>query len=168
MINNKASNIAKGGFLTALGFLFIYLSSYIPTNRIFILSLAGCTIIISIIVSGTKYAMLVFASTAILSLLITGIRITTISYLIFFGTYGFAKYYIERLNNLIYEYILKYIFFNICLGIFFLLYKLVLPSLFTLNTSIYIVAGGAQLFFIVYDYALSLFISNFKKRYLKL
>lgn len=165
---NKASNIAKGGLFTALGVICVYLSSYVPTNRIFMLSLGTCIIIISVLLSGTRNAMLVFVSTSLLSLLICGIRITTISYIIFFGTYGFIKYYIERINKLISEYIFKYIFFNMCLVCLLLIYKLVLPTIITFNISIYVIVLGAQLFFIVYDYTLTLFISYFKKRYKKL
>ncbi len=165
--NNKASLIAKGGLLTALGVLSLYLSSYLPTNRLFMESIATCIIIISILVSGLKNGMLVYASTAVLALLICGVRLTTIAYILFFGTYGFIKYYIEKLDKILLEYLVKILFFNLCLLILFLIYKLFLPTLLDMNKSIYLIIAAAQIFFLVYDYVLTLFISYFKRRYSK-
>lgn len=166
--NNAASNIAKGGLLTAFGVLSLYLSSNLPTNRIFFISLATCFIIISIIISGIRNGILVYISTALLAFLICGVRISTVSYLLFFGLYGFIKYYIEGHNKLVLEYILKLGFFNLFLIVLFVIYKQFLPSLFTITTSIYLIAAGGQIFFLIYDYTLSLFISYFKKRYSKI
>lgn len=165
---NKSSVIARGGLITALGVLCVYLSSYLPTDKIFLQSIGSCLILISILTTGIKNSILVYFSTVILSLLICGIKLTTIAYIMFFGLYGFVKYYIERLNKIVVEYILKLIYCNLCLYILFLIYKIFLPSLFNLNTSIYIIAFGIQIVFIVYDYVLTVFISYFKKRYSKI
>jgi len=166
--NNKSSVIARGGLITALGVLCVYLSSYLPTNRIFLEALGSCLILISILTLGIKNSLLVFFSTAILSLLICGIKITTIAYLIFFGIYGFIKFYIEKLNKIVLEYILKLVYCNLCLFLILSIYKSFFPAMLNLSTSIYIIIIFVQIAFLVYDYVLTIFISYFKKRFFKL
>lgn len=165
---NKSSVIARGGLTTALGVLCVYLSSYLPTNKIFVLALGSCLILISILTLGIKNSLLVFFSTALLSILISGIKLTSLAYLLFFGSYGFVKYYIERLNKIVLEYVLKLLFCNLCLFILLYIYKVFFPALFSFTTSIYIIIMIAQIAFLVYDYALTVFISYFRKRFIKL
>lgn len=162
--NSKASVVARGGMLTALGVLFIYLSSFLPTSRMFLEGLSTCLILASIIIMGTKNSIAVYAATAALSFLICGLRLTTIAYVLVFGLYGFIKYYIEGLNKILLEYLLKLAYFNICLAVMFLIYKLFLPNLFDIKAAVYLVVIGAQFVFLIYDYVLSAFATYFRKR----
>ncbi|MBP1744072.1 MAG: rane protein [Firmicutes bacterium] len=166
--NSKASVIARGGMLTALGVLFVYLSSVLPTSRMFLEGLTSCLILASIILMGAKNSIAVYAATAVLSFLVCGLRLTTIAYVLVFGLYGFVKYYIEGLNNIVLEYALKLIYCNVCLAVLFLIYKLFLPNLFDIKAAVYIIVIAAQFVFLIYDYALSAFATYFRKRYGKL
>jgi hypothetical protein len=165
---SKASVIARGGMLTALGVLFVYLSSFFPTSRIFLEGLASCLILASIIIMGTKNSIAVYAATALLSFLVCGLRLTTIAYVLVFGLYGFVKYYIEGMNKIVLEYVLKLLYCNICLVVLFLIYKLFLPNLFDIQAAVYIIVIAAQFVFLLYDYVLSAFATFFRKRYGKL
>jgi len=166
--NSRASIIARGGLLAALGVLCVYLSSYLPTNKMFLEAVATCLIIVGIMVTGVKNSIAIYSATALLSLLLCGIRLTTISYIIFFGLYGFVKHYIEGLNKIGMEYALKLIYCNLCMFVLFAIYKLFLPTLFDFRISLYILVLAAQVVFLVYDYALSAFITYFKRRFPKL
>ena len=108
---NKASNIAKGGLFTALTILFLYLSSIVPLNRFYLLGLAACIIPLSIITTNVKNSILVYVASGLLSLLF-GFRGSAIAYIIFFGLYGFIKYYVEKLRITLLEFVLKLAFFN--------------------------------------------------------
>ena len=165
---SKASVIARGGMLTALGVFFIYLSSILPTSRMFLEGLTSCLILASIILMGTKNSIAVYAATAVLSFLVCGIRLATISYVLVFGLYGFVKYYIEGLDKIVLEYVLKLVYCNICLAVLFAIYKLFMPNLFDIKAALYIIAIAAQFIFLVYDYLLSAFVTYFRKRYGKL
>ena len=165
---NKSSVLSRGGLITALGVLCVYLSSYLPTNRIFLQGLGSCLILISILTLGIKNSLLVFFSTSILAIFISGIKLTTLSYLIFFGSYGFIKYYVEKLNKIVFEYIIKLLYCNLCLFILLYIYKAFFPALLNFSTSIYVALIFAQIAFLIYDYTLTIFISYFKKRFLKL
>ncbi len=165
---SKASVIARGGMLTALGVFFIYLSSILPTSRMFLEGLTSCLILASIILMGTKNSIAVYAATAVLSFLVCGIRLATISYVLVFGLYGFVKYYIEGLDKIVLEYVLKLVYCNICLAVLFAIYKLFMPNLFDIKAALYIIAIAAQFIFLIYDYLLSAFVTYFRKRYGKL
>jgi hypothetical protein len=160
---NKASNIAKGGLFTALTILFLYLSSIVPINRFYLLGLAACIIPLSILTTNVKNSILVYIASGLLSLLF-GFRGSAIAYIIFFGLYGFIKYYVEKLRRAPLEFVLKLAFFNICLYSTFFLYRLLSLGLPSINLPIYYVLIILQFIFIVYDYTLTMFISYANKK----
>ena len=160
---SKASNMAKGALFTALTILFLYISSVVPINRFYLLGLASCIIPLTIISTNVKNAILVYISSGLLSLLF-GFRGSALAYIIFFGSYGFIKYYVEKLRKVPLEFILKLSFFNICLCSIYFLYKLFSFGLPKINIPIYSVVIVAQLVFVIYDYALTMFISYANKK----
>ncbi|PIH03941.1 hypothetical protein [Clostridium combesii] len=164
----KSSNIAKGGIFTAISFLLIYLSTILPVNKLSLLATASAIIPIAIISTNAKNGFLVYLSTSILCSIVVGIsRISVIFYIVFFGIYGIIKYYIERLNKLYIEILLKFAFFNICLIVLLYIYKLFFQGITIINKYIYIYFIVAQIAFIVFDYVLTLFIFYINKHFIK-
>ncbi|NFE41144.1 hypothetical protein EXN64_04865 [Clostridium botulinum] len=164
----KSSNIAKGGIFTAISFLLIYLSTILPVNKLSLLATASAIIPIAIISTNAKNGFLVYLSTSILCSIVVGIsRISVIFYIVFFGLYGIIKYYIERLNKLYIEIILKFAFFNICLIVLLYIYKLFFQGITIINKYIYMYFIVAQIDFIVFDYVLTLFIFYINKHFIK-
>ncbi|MBD5588572.1 hypothetical protein FDF50_11605 [Clostridium botulinum] len=164
----KSSNIAKGGIFTAISFLLIYLSTILPVNKLSLLATASAIIPIAIISTNAKNGFLVYLSTSILCSIVIGIsRISVIFYIVFFGLYGIIKYYIERLNKLYIEIILKFAFFNICLIVLLYIYKLFFQGITIINKYIYMYFIVAQIAFIVFDYVLTLFIFYINKHFIK-
>ena len=108
----KVSNITKGGILIALTLIFIYLSSLIPTNKLSLMTITSFIIILSIISLGVKTGLLVFVASSILSFFIVSPKEIVFTYILFFGLYGFVKYYIENFNNVPLELFLKLIYFS--------------------------------------------------------
>jgi hypothetical protein len=151
--------IARGGILTAIGVMLLYISTISPTSKVYILGVASCLIPLSVLLTNIKNSFLVYISTSLLSFLILGFKGSVIAYIIFFGLYGFIKYYIERLRNPPIEIFLKLLFFNISIGIIFSLYKLFFTSLLKIDLPIYQVIIMLQFVFIIFDYALTLFIA---------
>jgi hypothetical protein len=155
---NKALNMAKGGLFTALTILFLYISSIVPINKFYLLGLASCIIPLSIISTNVKNSVLVYVSSGLLSL-IFGFRGSAIAYIVFFGLYGFIKYYVEKLRKAPLEFVLKLAFFNFCLYLIYFLYKLFSFGLPNMSIPIYYAVIIFQVVFIIYDYALTMFIS---------
>lgn len=161
---NKSTNIARGGLFTALGVLFLYFSTIIPTSKLYVLGLASCIIPMSIMMTNIKNGFIIYAATSLLSLLIVGFKGNVIAYILFFGLYGFIKFYVERLRNTPLEIVLKLLFFNLSLGVIYMLSKLFFQNLINLNISLYLALFMAQFIFIVFDYVLTLFIDYVNRR----
>jgi hypothetical protein len=164
---SKSSNIARGGLLTALGVIFIYLSNIAPTSKIYLLGVASCIIPLSIMWTNIKNSIVVYGATCILCLLLIGFKGGVATYILFFGLYGFAKFYIEKLRKLPLEILLKLVFFNISIALIFLIYKVLFAGLLKINISIPLAIVMFQFVFLIYDYALTLFISYVSKHYIK-
>ncbi|MHC6181233.1 hypothetical protein ACYUJ6_15500 [Clostridium sp. JNZ X4-2] len=164
---NTASNIAKGGLLTTIGVILVYISGIVPLNKGSLLVLSSLLIPLGVLITDLKNAFTIYAATSILSLLICGLKMAVISYIIFFGLYGLVKYYIEKLGKLPFEIILKLIFFNLCIALLFLIYSLFFPELLKIKFPLYIVIIGVQIVFLIYDYLLTLFINYIDKYILR-
>ncbi|MFL0268508.1 hypothetical protein [Candidatus Clostridium radicumherbarum] len=160
--------IARGGILTAIGVLMLYLSTISPTSKVYILGAASCLIPISVLLTNIRNSFIVYIATSLISFLMLGFKGSVIAYIIFFGLYGFIKYYIERLRNIPLEIILKLVYFNISIGILFYLYKLFFAGLLKINLPFYEVVIMLQFVFIIFDYALTLFIDYISKHLVKL
>ena len=167
MIFIKSNHIAKGGIFAALSLILLYLSSVIPTNRLSILVIASCIIPLSIMVTGIKNTIVVYSAVSLLSLFIIPSKIISIAYILIFGSYGFIKYFLEKLRNMPLEIILKLLYFNIASAVILFLYKIVFLKIPNININIYLLIIIVEVAFIVYDYALTTFISYANKNLLK-
>ena len=161
----KSNNIAKGGILAALSLILLYLSSVFPTNKLFILLIASCIIPLSILLTGVKNTLVVYGAVSLLSLFIIPSKLISIAYILIFGSYGFVKYYIEKLRKIPLEFLLKFLYFNITSAIIIFLYKLLLLKIPNIN--IYFLLPIMELSFLVYDYTLTIFIAYANKSLVK-
>ena len=144
-ISSNTSYIAKGGLLTTIGVVLVYLSGIVPLNKTYLLALSSFVIPLAVIITNKKTAFIIYISTALLSLLICGLKSTVLSYVAFFGLYGLVKYHIEKLKKLPVEIILKLLFFNFCLLVLFLLYSLFFPGLLKIKFNLYLIIIGIQI-----------------------
>ncbi|WAG69558.1 MULTISPECIES: hypothetical protein [unclassified Clostridium] len=158
----KSNNIAKGGIFAALSLILLYLSSIFPTNKFFMLGIASCIIPLSILTTGIKNTIVVYSAVSLLSLFIIPSKLISIAYILIFGSYGFVKYFIEKLRSMILEIVLKLLYFNIASAILIFIYKLFILSKLP-NINIYLTIIVMEFAFIVYDYALTVFISYANK-----
>lgn len=163
---NKTSSLVKGGLYTALSVIMIYFANVSPTSKLTFLAVAAAVIPLSIITINLKYSGIVFAATSILSLLL-GLRGTAITYIFFFGLYGFIKYYIERLRKLPLEWVLKFAFFNISFFSMYYLYKTLFLNIFQIKLPIYFVILVLEIAFIAYDYIMSMIITYMGNKLIK-
>ena len=87
-------------------------------------------------------------------------------YALFFGVYGLVKHFIEKLNKISIEIVIKLVFFNIVLTIGLLALKLFGVNI-EMKFSVWIMYLLAQPVFLVYDYALSTLITMYYKKFHK-
>lgn len=166
--------LVTGALLSAFTLVILYLSFFIPTNTLTLLTLASGMVPIALLRCNLKTCWLVYITSSILSLILLPIHISML-YILFFGLYGIIKYFIERLNKLPLEWILKYLFFNLIFLISFQLTTVLInPNAFDglmnlaeylmpsrpYNTFLILIIIG-QIAFAIYDYALTLLINTY-------
>ena len=161
----KSRYIAESGLLVALTLVILYATSVIPISTLSILTVASCLIPISIIRTSIKNTILVYAASSVLSFFLFPTNIA-LYYTLFFGVYGIIKYFIEKAKNIPLEILLKLISFNILLAIIYFITKNLLVVI-SPDLPLWILWLGAQIVFLVYDYALTLAISFFLRRFNK-
>ena len=162
----KAKDLTLGGILIALSLVILYSSSILPISTLSILTLASCLIPICIIRSCVKTGFLVYIGTTTLGFFIIPINII-VYYGLFFGVYGIIKYYIEKLQKLPLEIILKLIIFNIIFMIILTIIKLFLGNI-VINIPLWLLWVLTQPVFLLFDYALTLIISYYLNRFHKI
>lgn len=162
----KVNNLAKGGIYTALTVICIYLSTIMPTNKLFLLGAASCIIPLSILTTNLRNSLIVYGASSLLSIVL-GLRGAALAYLLFFGAYGFVKYYVERIRKLPVELIFKLVFFNSCFYAIYKLYNILFTEMLKINIPIYYTVIMLQVIFLIYDYAITVFIAYVNTRILK-
>jgi hypothetical protein len=163
---NKTSSLAKGGMYTALSLIMIYFANILPTSKLTFLAIAASIIPLSILTTDIKNSVAVFAATSILSLLL-GLRGAAITYALFFGLYGFVKYFIEKLRKLPLELAIKLIFFNISFFSIYFIYKAMFLDIPVVKLPLYLIIIVLEIAFIAYDYVMSIIITYINNRFVK-
>jgi hypothetical protein len=119
--------------------------------------------IVALLRQNMKTALLVYLASSILSFFFIPFQITLL-YSVFFGLYGLIKAFIEKLKNLLFEYVSKLLFFNL---IFFILKEIMI--LFVPNTFNHLSFGLiffiGQIAFLIFDYALTMLIAYYVKHF---
>ncbi len=162
--SNIAKQVAFGGINILLTTVSLYLASTLPTNRIFFLALSSVFLSVIVIEFGTKTAFFNYLASSILGFLIIPNKFIMVTYILLLGYYGIVKYYIEKLDNLILEWIIKLVIFNIWL---YLVYSFTYSFFFadiSIKIPTLVLAVIAQVIFIVYDYAYSVAIWYYRRK----
>ena len=174
----NSKDLALGGILIALTTIILYSTSILPISTISILTVASAIIPICIIRSNVKNAVFVYIASSMLAFFIAPINIS-VMYILFFGIFGVVKYYIESLDKIVLEYILKLIFFNIVFLIGFIFMQSILGVNLVAglevmianfvdtsikSTTLILVWVIIQPVFLIYDYAMTMIIDFYMKR----
>lgn len=162
-----SNNIAKGGILTALGILSLYLSILIPINTLFFLMVASFMIPLTLLTTNLKTTVSVYCATALLSFILIPSKNIALSYTILFGLYGIIKYFAEGIKNMFLEILVKLLFLNFSTFIIYYFYKTLLLNNINLKLPTILILILLQVGFIVYDYALTVFINYSKDNIIK-
>ena len=158
----NSKRITTNAFFIALTIVILYLNIILPISTISILTLASFIIPITLIRNSIKDAILVYISSSIISFFLIPLNIS-LMYICFFGIYGIIKFFIEKLNTLYLEILLKLLFFNFILILGFLLLKSIFP-INIIKISIWLFIILSEIVFLFFDYALTLLISFYLQK----
>lgn len=156
--------IALNGILGALAVICLFLATVMPTNRLSFYALSSFFIAVSIIESGIRAGWIFYAATSLLALIIVPDKLGIVPYVIFFGLYGLVKYYIEKLDKIIAEYILKFVYFNICLVTALMTISRLFGYELSLKLPWWLLILALEAIFIIYDIVYTLFINYYRNK----
>ncbi|NLK87599.1 MAG: hypothetical protein GX279_08925 [Clostridiaceae bacterium] len=163
----KAKRLALNGILGALAVICLLLANILPTNRISLYALSSFFVSISIMENGIKAGWIFYAATCLISFIVLPDKLGVIPYVVFFGLYGIVKFYIERLNRLALEYILKFVYFNANAAISIAGFSgLFMPEL-SVALPIWLLVIAAEVVFFIYDYVYTLFIDYYRNKLMR-
>ena len=160
----NAKKISLSGILAALTVMTLFLATTMPTSRLSLYALSSFFVSIIIIEFGVKAGWVFYISSLLLALIVVQNKVGLIPYGLFFGVYGVAKFYIEKADNIILEYILKIVYFNIFIIVSVLLIKEFFLDSVRVDFSWWIVILGAEAIFVIYDYVYTRFIQYYNAK----
>lgn len=161
-ISNKSKKVALGGVIVLLSVLCLYLASILPTNRLFFFCLSTVFIAAIVIEFKTYFSLITYGAVSILGFIILPNKLIMIPYVIYFGYYGIIKYYIEKINNILVEWIIKIVLFNLFVYATYIITVNLFISNIDIKLPIWLIILLLQVFFIIYDICYSLAINYYK------
>ncbi|MCR1898378.1 hypothetical protein NSA47_05165 [Irregularibacter muris] len=164
---NSGSNTKKitfGAMMVILTVLTLYSTSLLPFNKLFLLGLSSFFITIVVIHHGKRQGLLVYTASSLLSLMVIPNKAIALAYVLFFGYYGVLKSFIEGVNNLFIEWVLKLLCFHIALVAIYLLASKLFFEEITLALPLGALILAMAGLFIFYDYILSRAIQYYNHR----
>ena len=166
---SNSGKIALGGLLTALGVVLMFLTGLIPIGTYALPAIAGVLLIVAVIEIGAKWAWMIYAAVAVLSLLFAADKEAALLFVLFFGYYPVLKSFLERISNKVLSWISKFAVFNVAVvACFFLAVNfLQLPedsfTVFGIYLPwVFLILGNAV--FLIYDIALSGLVATYVEK----
>lgn len=125
-MSKNTFKVAFCGVVSALAVVMMFCTGLIPVGTYAFPCFAGMLLCPVVIEFGLRWAYCAYAAISLLSLLIAGDKEAVLYFIVFFGFYPILKASIERIKSKLYQYIIKYAVFNICIIAAFLLAKFIL------------------------------------------
>lgn len=148
---------------TALSVIFLLVANFLPV-RVALLFISSIIIGVCILKYQSTTAIITFFATGIISFFLVENKLLSLAYVIIFGNYPILKLYIEKIRNLVVEYILKVILWAIELfGAYIVFCAFGYNDILNQALVWYCVAG--VIIFFAYDLLFGMFINGFFKTY---
>ena len=154
-VNMKnAKKVALSGVLTALCLVFLYVGSLFQTLDLSAAAIGSVVILVAFIELGQKWALGVYASSAVLSLLLLPYKSPAAVFALFAGFYPILKAPLNRIKPIILSYLSRIFCFNAALMLLAFVFKKLFgieADYAKLEIAIFLLANVT---FLVYDFAL--------------
>lgn len=168
MENLNTKKIATAGALLALAVATLFAASVVPGIELTLYTLSTVYVAIMVIEFTPTAGWLFYFASVMLTWLLLPNKAALIPYTIFFGLYPMIKYYIEfylKKFPQIVQIIAKLIFCNAIFMLGFIFFGFVFTGTLHLpDAALPIILIGAQVFYLAYDFVLTLIIGFYMKR----
>ena len=129
MKTGKARRAAFAAVLAALSVALLYLGSLLPTGRLALVAIASLLPAAAVLSRGVGLGFLVYAASAVLSVLLLPDKTCAVAYALVLGWYGPVKSLIERIGRLWLEWIVKLALFSAVAAVFYFAFSAMFSSL---------------------------------------
>ena len=168
----QTSKTALGGIVSALSVTLMLLTGIIPFMTYALPLAAGALLILMVIEINKRWAFIVYAAVSLLGILVVPDKEAAVFYIAFFGYYPIIKSTLEKHLNIVVEWVVKMLIFNLSTvaGYFFTTYVLGVPFDETGEFgkySLIILLVLANAVFIAYDIMLTRFITLYLRKFRK-
>ena len=167
------AKIAIGGISASLSLIFLFLLSVFPSATLAAPAVASILTVFVVLELSKKWAFGVYSATAILALLIIPSKEAAILYLAFFGYYPILKSFLEtKIHKKWIDIIIKTVFF---VAVMIISYA-VMMRFFGIEfdeideygmKAVPVLSAIGAVAFVGYDYCLTLFVSEYLRRWQK-
>ena len=153
----------------ALTVICLYGAAALSPGRVVALALASLFCGVCVSQYGVRYGAALYVGASLLSLLLIPNRMFVLIYILFAGYYPIVKLYIEKLDKLWAEWVIKILFFNLILTVMYVLFRLFFmpslnPTLLALILQyMSLIILGLEVIFVFYDWALSYMIGYYNQ-----
>lgn len=156
---------------TAFALIFLYLAAIIPALRLGLYFISGIFTAGLTVEKRPGWAMIMFAATSGLGLLIVPNFLLMIPYICLFGHYAIGKYIFERTRNKAISFIMKLLYFNAGLALIYFFAWDFFGQGVLADFPFFLLIILAQAAFIVYDFIFSkviaFYVTSVRKALLK-
>lgn len=152
----NTKKIALSGVLTSLGAVALILENIIPTGKLGFYVFAGFLLSVVIMECGLSYGWISYVVVSLIAFILVPEKTAVVPYVLFFGIYSIMKNYIERLNKLVIELVLKFAFFNLSLFFMWNIAKFFIPETLISKLPVYAIIIILQLVFFIFDWIFTL------------
>ena len=140
-------------------------ASLIPGTEMTFYAIAGLFSGVVIMENGLKGGALVYVGALILSFILVPNKFAILPYGLFFGLYGFVKYYTEKISAAWAQIVVKVVFFGVISAASLKFFKgLFLGNIELPDMPMAIIIIGGVIMFLLYDYIFTLAVNIYRKR----
>lgn len=164
--NNYTKKLAVSAMLAALSFVLMYIGALSGVFDLCAVTLGALGCAFAVIEMQGLWPWLVAGVTSVLCLILLPDKFAALEYVVLGGVYPIVKSYCERLPK-VYSWIVKLVYFNVLLTgcLFVAKYVFVIQEEWlALNVAAY---AFANVFFVIFDIALTMFVSLYLVRFRK-
>lgn len=160
-MNKLSYRVALGGVISSLCILAMFTAGIAPFLYLTLPMIAGVLIAVIVVEVNTSWAVLTYVAVSLLSLFVTFDKEAAIIFILFFGHYPIVKQKLDKIHIGLLKFLTKQVIFNICIVAYYYIIMILLGIDFSKDFSslgkygIYIIWFFVNIFFIIYDYALS-------------
>lgn len=160
----RTRRLAISAILSALGVVILYLGAIVEVLDLSVAVIASFLCVLAVLEMGGVYPWLIYAVISILSLVLLPLKTASVVFVVFAGYYPIVKAYYERLGTIL-SFTVKLVHFNVALTVLLLVSKLFVPDFSEMGPLLYAASYAlGNLFFILYDIALTRVISLYLRR----